>query len=168
MKTLILTRHAKSSWGDLNLLDHERPLNERGRQSATAVGAWLAAKAYIPDQIISSNAQRCVETWAQIAAELPATPAPSFHQRLYLAAPVTQYEALKQAKGDTVMMLGHNPGIAEFAYGLLGAAQPDHPKFQLYPTAATTIITFNIPDWSTPFMGTGTAVDFIVPRDLTD
>ena len=166
MKTLILTRHAKSSWGDLNLLDHERTLNDRGRESATIIGKWLATKGYIPDQIISSNAQRCLDTWEYISAELPNPPDASFHQRLYLAAPVTQYEALKQAKGDTVLMLGHNPGIGQFAEDLLGPVTPDHPKFQLYPTAATTVITFDISDWSTPFMGTGTAVDFVVPRDL--
>ncbi|WP_069301471.1 SixA phosphatase family protein [Neptunicoccus sediminis] len=167
MKTLILTRHAKSSWDDLNLLDHERKLNTRGQQAAGTIGRWLTQQGHVPDQIISSDAQRCKETWALLSAELPETPEPSFHRRLYLAAPVTQYEALKQAKGDRVMMLGHNPGIAQFAHDLLAPnAIPDHPKFGLYPTAATLVVSFDIPDWSTPFMGSGQVVDFVVPREL--
>lgn len=167
MKTLIFTRHAKSSWDDLTLSDHERALNARGRASATAVGKWLNTSRYHPDQLISSNAVRCIETWDLISAELPAVSKSSFHQRLYLAAPTTIYEALKQASADTVIMLGHNPGFGELA-AQLAQHHPDHPKFQMYPTAATTVLTFDIPDWSTPFMGKGTVQDFIVPRDLTE
>lgn len=167
MKTLILTRHAKSSWDDLTLQDHERVLNARGRAAATAVGKWLNSQGHHPQQMISSNAARCVETWDLISAELPPVEKASTHQRLYLAAPTTIYEALKQATADTVILLGHNPGIGEVANDLVAAA-PDHPKFRLYPTAATTIITFDIADWSTPFMGTGAVKDFIVPRDIAD
>ena len=167
MKTLILTRHAKSSWDDLTLQDHERVLNARGRASATAIGQWLNAQGYKPQQMISSNAARCVETWDLISAELPKVEKSSTHQRLYLAAPTTIYEALKQATRDTVIMLGHNPGIGEIADELVAQA-PDHPKFRQYPTGASTVITFDIPDWSTPFMGTGKVIDFIVPRDLTE
>jgi len=167
MKTLILTRHAKSGWDDLTLSDHERKLNARGRAGATAIGAWLNEQGHHPQQMIASDAARCVETWDRIAVKLPAVEKSSFHHRLYLAAPLTLYEALKQASGDTVIVLGHNPGIGEFASELV-AQHPDHPKFLQYPSAATTIITFDIDDWSTPFMGKGTAVDFIVPHDLTE
>lgn len=167
MKTLILTRHAKSSWDDLTLQDHERVLNARGRTAATAVGTWLNQQGHHPQQMISSNAARCIETWELISAELPAVEKSSTHQRLYLAAPSTIYEALKQASEDTVILLAHNPGIGEIANELVAQA-PDHPKFRQYPTGATTIITYDIPDWSTPFMGKGTVQDFIVPRDLTD
>ena len=167
MKTLILTRHAKSSWDDLTLQDHERVLNKRGRDGATAIGKWLNTQGHHPQQLISSNAARCVETWERISAEMPAVDKTSFHQRLYLAAPTTIYEALKQASANTVIMLGHNPGFGDIA-GQLVQTPPDHDKFFQYPTAATTIITFDIDDWSTPFMGKGTAINFIVPRDLTD
>ena len=167
MKTLILTRHAKSSWDDLTLQDHERLLNARGRAAATTIGTWLNEKGHHPQQMISSNAARCIETWDRISAELPPVEKSSTHQRLYLAAPSTIYETLKQASADTVILLGHNPGIGELANDLVQHA-PDHPKFRQYPTAATTIITFDIPDWSTPFMGQGTVKDFIVPRDLTE
>lgn len=167
MKTLILTRHAKSSWDDLTLQDHERVLNRRGRASATAIGKWLNAQGYHPQQLISSNAARCVETWERISAKLPSVEKSSFHQRLYLAAPETIYEALKQASTDTVIMLGHNPGFGEIANQLV-QTPPAHDKFFQYPTAATTVITFDIPEWSTSFMGQGTVKDFTVPRDLTD
>jgi phosphohistidine phosphatase len=102
-----------------------------------------------------------------ISAQLPAIKKSSTHQKLYLAAPLTIYEVLKQASNETVIMLGHNPGIGEFANDLAIQAS-DHPQSRQYPTAATTIITFNIHDWSTLLMGTGTVIDFIVPRDLKE
>ena len=167
MKTLILTRHAKSSWNDPTLQDHERVLNARGRASATAIGRWLNIQGHHPTEMISSNAIRCLETWDLISAQLPAIKKSSTHQKLYLAAPLTIYEVLKQASNETVIMLGHNPVIGEFANDLAIQAS-DHPQSRQYPTAATTIITFNIHDWSTLLMGTGTVIDFIVPRDLKE
>jgi phosphohistidine phosphatase len=167
MKTLILTRHAKSSWDDLTMMDHDRMLNKRGRNGATAIGRWLAENRYLPEEVLCSTAARCQETLALVAASLPTPPPTQFIKRMYLPAPDTLYEVLKRASTDTVMMVAHNPGIAEFASMLLREL-PAHPKFQQYPSGATTIITFDIPSWSTPFMGKGTATDFIVPRDLTE
>jgi phosphohistidine phosphatase len=167
MKTLILTRHAKSSWDDLTMMDHDRVLNKRGRKGATALGRWLAENQYLPEEVLCSTAARCQETWAFIADALPVDPPTKFIKRMYLPAPDTLYEVLKKATADTAMMVAHNPGIAEFAARLL-REPPAHAKFQQYPSGATTIITFDIPDWSTPFMGKGTATDFIVPRDLTE
>jgi len=120
-----------------------------------------------PEQVISSNATRCTETWDCLSKQLPEPQKTSFYQRLYLAAPETIYEALKQARHDTVLMLGHNPGFADFA-SKLAATKPSHPQFPLYPTAATTVFKFDIPTWTTPFLGQGMIADFTVPRDLLD
>jgi phosphohistidine phosphatase len=166
MKKLILMRHAKSSWDDLTKQDHDRTLNNRGQQSATAIGKWLRSHDHVPDQVISSSAQRCRETIARVLAEVAPTGEPKFVPGLYLAGYLTLYEVLKQATGSCVLMCGHNPGFAEFAENLLGADKPAHPRFRQYPTAATTVFAFDIPDWSTPFMGKGVATDFVVPRDL--
>ena len=167
MKTLILTRHAKSDWGNLTMRDHERTLNVQGQASAIAIGKWLNTNGYHPQQAISSDAMRCIETWNLLNEELPEIKKFSFHQRLYLASSVTLYEVIKQAREDIVLMVGHNPGISELASELTSQI-PDHPKFLQYPTTATTILTFDIQDWSTPFMGQGTITTFIVPNDLTD
>ena len=58
MLRLILMRHAKSDWSHLDLSDHDRPLNNRGKASAAALGDWLRVKSYLPDQVLSSTAAR--------------------------------------------------------------------------------------------------------------
>ncbi len=162
---LILTRHAKSSWDSPALDDHDRPLNRRGRESATAVGGWLAARGYAPDQILCSSAARTRETWTRIAAELRTPAREELLQSLYLAEPDDMLAALQGATGKVVMMLGHNPGSAYMARGLV-AEPPHHPQFDHYPTCATTVIDFATAAWGDVTWGRGVAVDFVVPRDL--
>ena len=110
MKTLILTRHAKSSWDDLSLMDHDRILNKRGRKSATAIGRWLVERNHLPQETLCSAAERCRETWARIEQALPSPPAGEFLQRMYLPSSATLYSVLQKASADVVMMLSHNPG----------------------------------------------------------
>jgi phosphohistidine phosphatase len=72
---------------------------------------------------------------------------------------------LRHARGDTVMMIGHNPGIAEFA-GRIVAQAPLNTEFARYPTGATTVIDFAVTDWADVAWGAGSTLDFIVPREL--
>ena len=162
MKRLILMRHAKSDWGDPGLPDTARPLNKRGRRAATALGDWLHNTDALPDQILCSTATRAQETCARLALPLP----PDLLDRLYMAEPPAMLAALRRARGDTVLMIGHNPGIAGFAARLL-AAPPDHDRFDDYPTGATLIAEFDIDDWTDLQERTGRAVEFITPRALT-
>ncbi len=161
MKQLILVRHAKSDWNQ-DLPDHHRPLNPRGRDAAPAIGAWLRKNGYLPDEVLCSTAARTRETLELLDVTAPTR----FERALYHAAPETMLEILKSAQGDSVMMLGHNPGIAEFAEEML-QAPPDHPRFAAYPTCATLVARFSIDDWSRLQPHSGTAQAFIVPRDLT-
>ncbi|MDZ7709454.1 MAG: histidine phosphatase family protein [Roseovarius sp.] len=163
MKRLILMRHAKSDWGDPGLPDHARPLNKRGRRAATALGHWLREAGHLPNDILCSTATRAQETLAHLALPL----SPDLRDRLYMAEPPAMLAALRHARGDTVLMIGHNPGIAEFAASLV-AAPPDHDRFDDYPTGATLIAEFDIDDWPDLQEGTGRAVEFITPRALTD
>ena len=73
---------------------------------------------------------------------------------------------LRKATGDTVLMLGHNPGIGWFAQTLV-AVPPPHPRFFDYPTCATLVAEFDIDRWEEVGTGTGKAVDFVIPRELT-
>ncbi|SEL39652.1 phosphohistidine phosphatase [Roseovarius azorensis] len=161
MKTLILMRHAKSDWGDSRLSDHARPLNGRGKRSATALGDWLRAQNLLPDQILCSSATRAQETCARLKL-------PKMHQlldSLYMAEPDAMLTVLRRATGDTVLMIGHNPGIAEFAHHLV-TIPPDHVRFDDYPTGATLIARFDIADWSDLRPGTGMPLFFVIPREL--
>ena len=69
---LILTRHAKSGWGDPLLSDEARPLNARGHADASALGAWLKAQDYTPDQALVSSANRTQETFGLIQGHVKA------------------------------------------------------------------------------------------------
>jgi len=162
MKELILMRHAKSDWGSRLLRDHARPLNKRGRRSATALGEWLRAQDLIPDQILCSSATRTQETCTRLKLPL----APGLHDALYLAEAPQMLGVLRGATGARVLMLGHNPGIAEFAARLV-ATPPAHERFDDYPTGATLVVRFEIGDWANLTPGTGRVQHFVIPRELT-
>lgn len=163
--TLILMRHAKSAWDDPDQDDFDRPLNDRGRKSAPAIGRWLAKKGYLPDTVVVSGARRTVETWERMAQFLPETAEMESAPALYLAEPNVILGVLRSQTTPTVMMIGHNPGFALLARALASKA-PNHPKFPQYPTAATTVFGFTCPSWSEIAPGTGEVIDFTVPRDL--
>jgi phosphohistidine phosphatase len=160
-KTLILMRHAKSSWNAPAMRDHARPLNTRGQRSARALGDWLRTQAWTPDEVLSSSSQRTRETFAGLHIDAPAR----FTNDLYHAGPEQIRQVLAQANGEMVLILGHNPGIAEFAEELV-QSPPDHERFLDYPTGATLVVRFEIERWEQIQPGTGQVLDFIVPRDL--
>ena len=124
MKRLILTRHAKSAWDDPMTPDHDRPLNDRGKAAAADLGQWLASRDYVPEEVLCSDSLRTRKTFSGIAPALPGAPVLELKPALYHAGPDVMMAVLKHAEADTVMMIGHNPGIAEFAARLV--AHPPH------------------------------------------
>ena len=165
MKRLILTRHAKSAWDDPLTPDHDRPLNERGKAAAADLGQWLSSRGYVPEKVLCSDAVRTRQTWSGLAPALPATPVMELKPALYHAGPDVMLAVLRHAKADTVMIIGHNPGIAEFAARLVAHA-PVNPEFDRYPTGATLVADFVIDSWEEVGFGMGTTVDFIIPREI--
>ena len=165
MKRLILTRHAKSSWDDPQTPDHDRPLNERGKAAAADLGQWLASRGYVPDEVLCSDALRTRNTFSGIAPALPGTPILELKPALYHAGPDVMMAVLRHATNDTVMMIGHNPGIAEFAHRLV-ARTPASADFTRYPTGATLVVDFALENWSEAAFGQGITVDFIVPKEI--
>jgi phosphohistidine phosphatase len=165
MKRLILTRHAKSAWDDPLTPDHDRPLNERGKAAAADLGQWLASRGYVPQKVLCSDAVRTQQTWAGIAPALPATPVMELKPALYHAGVDVMLAVLKNAKADVVMMIGHNPGIAEFA-GKLVAKAPLNTEFDRYPTGATLVVDFVADSWDQIEFGSGIVDDFVIPKEL--
>ena len=165
MKRLILTRHAKSAWDDPLTPDHDRPLNDRGKAAAADLGQWLASRGYVPDEVLCSDALRTRKTYSGIAPALPGSPELILKPALYHAGPDVMLAVLRHATGNTVMMIGHNPGIAEFA-GRIVTVAPKNPDFARYPTGATLVADFAVETWEEVGFGIGAAVDFIVPREL--
>ena len=165
MKRLILTRHAKSSWDDPMTPDHDRPLNERGKAAAADLGQWLASRGYVPDEVLCSDALRTRKTYSGIAPALPGAPELILKPALYHAGAEVMLAVLRHATGGTVMMIGHNPGIADFASRIV-VAPPRNAEFARYPTGATLVAEFVVDDWADVGFGSGVTVDFIVPREL--
>lgn len=165
MKRLILTRHAKSSWDDPLTPDHDRPLNERGKAAAADLGQWLASRGYVPDEVYCSDALRTRKTWSGIAPALPGTAVLELKPALYHAGADVMMAVLRHAKADTVMIIGHNPGIAEFAAKLVAQA-PRNAEFQRYPTGATLVADFAVDSWQDLGWGQGVVDDFIVPKEI--
>lgn len=160
---LVLTRHAKSSWDDPAMADHDRPLNGRGVRAARELGDWIASRGYEPEEVLCSDALRTRQTWEAVAATpLEALARVRYLPELYHAEPAALLAALKTATAHTVMMLGHNPGIGAFA-AMLPATPPSDPDFRRYPTAATLVVDFQIDDWRDVEPGRGSVLDFHVP-----
>lgn len=164
-KRLILTRHAKSSWDDPLMSDHDRPLNDRGKAAAADLGEWLASRGYVPEQVLCSDALRTRKTWSGCAPALPGTPILDLKPALYNAGPDVMLAVLRHASANVVMVIGHNPGIAEFAHRIVARA-PLNPEFQRYPTGATLVVDFAVDSWDQINWGSGSVDDFIIPREI--
>lgn len=160
MKRLILMRHAKSDWS-LDQEDHDRPLNPRGRKSAQVLGRWLRLQQLVPDQVFCSTALRTRQTLDGLGVSGDVT----FDPALYLADPGAILDTICGAQGDVILLLGHNPGVAMLAEGLVAQA-PDHPRFHDYPTGATLVVDFDAGSWQAIKTGTGRTLDFVIPREL--
>jgi phosphohistidine phosphatase len=163
MKTLLVLRHAKSSWDEAGLDDHERPLNDRGERDAPRMGLLVCDRQLMPDLIISSDATR-----ARLTAEAMADAAGYegtilLERRLYHASPADIVDLLRsvvESELQTVMIVGHNPGLEELVTKLTGARED-------VSTAALVQIELPIERWSDLSASTrGTLVDIWRPRDL--
>ena len=118
MKTLYLTRHAKSSWKYPKLDDFERPLNKRGRKNAPFMGGILAKLKVAPDLIISSPANRASMTARVIAAGVGyALESIQYSEAVYEFGENALLEVVKQIDNDIkkAMIVGHNPAMTGLA-----------------------------------------------------
>lgn len=121
MKTLVLVRHAKSSWDHPGLDDHERPLNERGLRDAPKMGRRLAERGLAPDLILSSTAVRALTTARLLAEALGLDPDRIIaEERLYAtsATGILEVVAELDIAVGTAMVVGHNPEMTSLAQRL--------------------------------------------------
>ena len=170
MRHLLLLRHAKSSWDDASLADFDRPLASRGREAAPLMGRELVRRGWLPELALVSPAARTRETWALVAAELAHSPPATFAELLYEASAETVLtEVRRTAKNVRVLLLiGHNPGLEDFARLLAGdgsdakALARLHQKF---PTAALARFKFQ-GTWAGLDAGAARLSHFFGPKDL--
>lgn len=142
MKRLLIMRHAKSSWKDPNIADHERPLKKRGKNDAKRMGKLLKSKKIIPDLIICSTALRAQETADHLVQSMKYKNEVVFTDALYMAEPKDILSAISDHAQDqkTVLLIGHNPGSEALLQILTG-------KVESLPTASIAYTTANIDKW---------------------
>jgi len=141
MKTLIVVRHAKSSWSDSDKDDHDRPLNSRGKKDAPEMAKRLQKRDIKVDLFVSSSALRAHTTARYFADEYDVSKKDILlEEKLYLAPAESYYEVLSALsdKHEVVAVFGHNPGITDFANTLSQVHVDDMPTCAVYAVAADT------------------------------
>ncbi|MEE8634349.1 MAG: histidine phosphatase family protein [Methyloceanibacter sp.] len=170
MLTLSLLRHAKSSWKNPSLPDHERPLASRGIADAPMMGRAMTERGVDPELVLCSSARRTVDTLSLVLPELKVEPSVVYEDALYHAGAAEMLHMLRdvQPGANRVMMVGHNPEIQRLALDLIGSG-PKHMRNHLmekYPTAGLVVINFTAGLWSSIDINSGALNLFLVPREL--
>jgi phosphohistidine phosphatase len=161
VKTLLLMRHAKSSWDNASLRDFDRPLAERGRRDAPRMAQALVALDSAPDFIVSSPAARARETIEAIIREGQLAAPLEFNEGIYDATPAALMHIVRRLPDAhrRVLMVGHNPGFEDLLARLTG-------ERGRMPTAALACIEFQVDRWDDIENGQGKLVWLLTPKQL--
>jgi phosphohistidine phosphatase len=166
MKTIILVRHAKSSWKDSSLDDFDRPLNKRGKRNAPFMGKKLKGRKILPDLVLSSPAKRAKKTAIAVAKALDYPKKKIvFFDKMYHASARHLFELLKNLddKNESIMLFGHNPSFNDFADMLL----KKNPISNI-PTTGVCCIRVDVNQWQKVEEGKGEIVFFDFPKRYND
>ena len=144
MRRLVLFRHGKAEAAGPSGGDRERPLAERGWVDSAVTAQWLSDTGFVPDLVLVSPAARTRETWDAARSYFPAARIEA-RERLYLATPEAIRQVVDQAsnEAETIMVIGHNPGLQELGVHLVadgGAPRPQAARMEDgFPTAAAWV-----------------------------
>jgi len=170
MKTLYLLRHAKSDWGNPGLDDRDRPLAARGERAAAVMGVYFAQQQYQPSLVLCSSALRTRQTLEALLPHLPGHPELVIEERIYLASPgqlLARVQELDDSRSE-VLLIGHNPGIADLAQALAGSG--DRASLRRlaarFPTAASAVCEFDLERWQELGLESGRLLSYATPKDL--
>ncbi len=164
-RRLYLLRHAKSSWKDQRLADHERPLAGRGRRAAKAIRRHVKEQGIDPELVLCSTAKRARQTLEGIEPAL-GRGAVRVEAELYGAGSAALLARLQHvpARVRSVMVIGHNPALQDLA--LLLARDGSTELEVKFPTAALATLAFRGPSWAVLDRGKADLIEFVRPRDL--
>lgn len=176
MKTLYLLRHAKAVPGEPSLEDFDRELAPRGHSDAARLGVWLEENEMHPAHVLCSPARRTVETLQDVSQGLKPQPEAQFPHTLYLASPNLILAELRKvtAKSESLMVIGHNPGLESLALHLVKQPKSDKAKERAramaegFPTCALGVFEFDIEKWKDLAAGEGELTHYIRPKDFKD
>lgn len=160
MKILFLLRHAKSSWDNASLADFDRPLNERGNNTAPFMGEAMTRRGYAPAVVVSSPANRAASTAKLVKESAGFNSELRYDDRVYEASPNSLRQVVSELDDafGSAMIVGHNPGMEGFVRYLTG-------EIEAMPTAALAVIELNIDSWSQINSDTGKLDELIRPKD---
>ena len=163
-KELFLFRHAKSSWDDPTISDHDRPLNERGYRNAPEMGRRLSDRGVSPDVLISSTALRACTTAEIMAGSINFPKDQIVFDRTLYHASATELQEYIGGLDDShfsVMLFGHNPGMTSLVSHLYGLALDN------LPTCWVVYLKFSAESWAdaSRSMPSGATIDF--PKNTT-
>jgi len=163
MKTLLLMRHAKSSWNSDARNDHDRPLNKRGYRDAPKMALYLQEHQLLPELVISSTAKRTTETWQHMQLSIPHRIPIQYSEDLYHAGlrQIRQQICSRASNQNCIMVLGHNPGWEDAATDLSGL-------FITMTTANIVILKHSAETWQDCFQRSEEweFIDQVRPKDL--
>jgi phosphohistidine phosphatase len=163
VRRLLLLRHAKSSWDDAGLPDHERPLAPRGEKAAVRIAEHVRSQKIAPDLVLCSTALRTRQTLAALLPVLPGEVEIRLEDELYGASLdelLTRLRELEDSMG-AVLVIGHNPTLHALALALTGRGD----VLDRFPTGALATVALTTP-WAELGEGAGELEGFVVPREL--
>lgn len=166
----MLLRHAKSSWADATLEDHDRPLQDKGRGRAANLAAWLDDRGLGCDLVLCSTALRTRQT-LDIVLPVLGGPQVRFESSIYEADAAALLRLLRgiDEEHERVMLVGHDPGLQLLAASLAMTATGDALERlkRKYPTSALALLSFGEASWAGLAPGMGHLALFQVPADAT-
>jgi phosphohistidine phosphatase len=163
LKRLLLLRHAKSSWEDEDLPDHDRPLAPRGRKAAKLMATHLRQEGISPSLVLCSSARRTRETLERVGPDGEVR----IERELYGASASELLDRLRRVPDDaeSVMLIGHNPAVQELALELAAGGDRLADVERKFPTCA--LATMSLPGtWGELQPGAAELVGFVRPKDL--
>jgi phosphohistidine phosphatase len=160
MKTLLILRHAKSSWDDADLADFDRPLNHRGLQTAQFIGNLMRERNLRVDFVLSSPAKRAKQTATLVKEAAGFAAEIGYDDRIYEASPISLLHILAEMgdEFDSLLLVGHNPGLEGLIKILTGGILS-------MPTAALAEINLKIDFWSSVEADTGKLSFVVRPKE---
>ncbi|MGE4288729.1 MAG: histidine phosphatase family protein [Salinivirgaceae bacterium] len=165
MKTLMLMRHAKSSWKEPLPEDRDRPLLNKGIKRTKRTAAFINEKELIPELVLSSPAVRAWQTAELLIEELRTNLKTKQVDAMYPGSSAALLKTIWQVnnKYSRLMLIGHNPGLSDLACYLLG-----NQEASWIPTSGLVVISFVENNWQDTKPGDGVMLHYIQPKALPD
>jgi phosphohistidine phosphatase len=168
MKRLYLLRHAKSSWDDPTLADHDRPLAPRGRRATKVMAEHLRRKGIAPELVLCSPSRRTRQTLERVAPGLNESAEVRLEPELYAGSAAALLEVLRKVPDEVkaVMLIGHNPGIQDLTLSLARGGSEVARVRSKFPTGALATLELS-GSWRELAPGCAGLMSLVKPKELS-